>query len=233
MRVCEAILSRRLTPSSSTRRLSRHTGGKCSPQSARCWPCSRTGPATARGTVREAYIPNYMRRPRKSKTHGICNEITNLPHRPRNPLRLPKRRRQGRRPPRRLRPARRAAREARLRRALPHGGQGDAVGVVPLSFYMCTRWGHPAIRPSIHRSGPSQIHPSHEPRSLAPLPGAENNNKPGVKLPATLMVGGARVPITILEAVLKQTGVYAPMRKGRLSVFWGDQVRWLLLWVGR
>lgn len=59
---------------------------------------------------------------------------------------------------------------------------------------------------------------------LAPLPGAENNNKPGVKLPATLSVGGEQVPMTILEAVLKQTGVYAPMRKGRLSVFWGDQV---------
>ncbi len=59
---------------------------------------------------------------------------------------------------------------------------------------------------------------------LAPLPGAENNNKPGVKLPATLSVGGQDVPMTILEAVLKQTGVYAPMRKGRLSVFWGDQV---------
>jgi len=58
---------------------------------------------------------------------------------------------------------------------------------------------------------------------LAPLPGGENNNKPGVKLPATLTVGGERVPLTILEAVLKQTGVYAPMRKGRLSVFWGDQ----------
>lgn len=59
---------------------------------------------------------------------------------------------------------------------------------------------------------------------LAPLPGAENNNKPGVKLPSTVSVGGASVPLTILEAVLKQTGVYAPSRKGRLSVFWGDQV---------
>lgn len=26
------------------------------------------------------------------------------------------------------------------------------------------------------------------------------------------------------EAVIKQTGVYAPSRKGRLGVFWGDQV---------
>lgn len=60
---------------------------------------------------------------------------------------------------------------------------------------------------------------------LAPLPGAENNNKPGVKLPSCLTVEGARVPLTILEAVCKQTGVYAASRKGRLSVYWGDQVR--------
>ena len=30
--------------------------------------------------------------------------------------------------------------------------------------------------------------------------------------------------MTVLEAVIKQTGVYAASRKGRLSVFWGDQV---------
>lgn len=61
---------------------------------------------------------------------------------------------------------------------------------------------------------------------LAPLPGAENNNKPGVKLPASAPVGegGASVPLTILESVIKQTGVYAACRKGRLSVFWGDQI---------
>ncbi len=63
---------------------------------------------------------------------------------------------------------------------------------------------------------------------LAPLPGAENNNKPGVKLPATLLLTNnqetSRQPITILEAVIKQTGCYAKSRVGRLSVFWGDQV---------
>ena len=61
---------------------------------------------------------------------------------------------------------------------------------------------------------------------LAPLPGAENNNKPGVKLPATAPLGvdGAVVPLTILESVVKSTGIYASSRKGRLSVFWGDQV---------
>ena len=60
---------------------------------------------------------------------------------------------------------------------------------------------------------------------LAPLPGAENNNKPGVKLPSTVaLCSGSTVPMTILEAVIKQTSVYAPSRKGRLSVFWGDQI---------
>lgn len=59
---------------------------------------------------------------------------------------------------------------------------------------------------------------------LAPLPGSENNNKPGVKLPATIEIGGESVPMSILEAVIKQTGCYAKSRLGRLSVFWGDQV---------
>ncbi len=74
------------------------------------------------------------------------------------------------------------------------------------------------------RASAALYHTAGKGTRLAPLPGAENNNKPGVKLPATLSVGGHDVPMTILEAVLKQTGVYAPMRKGRLSVFWGDQV---------
>jgi len=52
---------------------------------------------------------------------------------------------------------------------------------------------------------------------MAPLPGGENNNKPGVKLP----VPGS---LSILESVIRQTGAYASSRKSRLSVFWGDQV---------
>ncbi len=59
---------------------------------------------------------------------------------------------------------------------------------------------------------------------MAPLPGAENNNKPGVKLPALVKVDGKDVPITILESVVKQTGCYSKSRRGRLSVFWGDQI---------
>eukprot|EP00466_Bigelowiella_natans_P016142 jgi/Bigna1/54291/estExt_Genewise1Plus.C_310075 len=59
---------------------------------------------------------------------------------------------------------------------------------------------------------------------LAPLPGSECNNKPAVKLPAVIKTDKDVFPLTILEAVIKQTGVYASSRKGRLSVFWGDQV---------
>ena len=59
---------------------------------------------------------------------------------------------------------------------------------------------------------------------LAPLPAAENNNKPGVNLPVAIPVGDQQAPLSILEAVIKQTGAYAASRKGRLSVYWGDQV---------
>ncbi len=59
---------------------------------------------------------------------------------------------------------------------------------------------------------------------LAPLPGSENNNKPGVKLPGLITIDNRQVPITILEAVIKQTSIYVSSRKGRISVFWGDQI---------
>lgn len=59
---------------------------------------------------------------------------------------------------------------------------------------------------------------------MAPLPGAENNNKPGVKLPGLVSLDGTMTPITVLESVMRQTSAYAAVRKGRCSVFWGDQV---------
>ncbi len=60
---------------------------------------------------------------------------------------------------------------------------------------------------------------------MAPLPGGENNNKPGVKLPAMIKLNNSQcTPMTILESVIKQTGCYSRSRKGRLSVFWGDQI---------
>ncbi len=76
------------------------------------------------------------------------------------------------------------------------------------------------------RSGASigMYHTAGKGTRLAPLPAAEYNNKPGVRLPGLLELDGTPVPITILEAVIRQTGIYAHSRGGRLSVFWGDQV---------
>ncbi|MCO4744288.1 MAG: hypothetical protein KC912_05830 [Proteobacteria bacterium] len=59
---------------------------------------------------------------------------------------------------------------------------------------------------------------------LAPLPGAEGHNKPGVRLPGLVDVDDRKTAITLLEAVLRQTALYANGREGRVSVFWGDQV---------
>lgn len=59
---------------------------------------------------------------------------------------------------------------------------------------------------------------------LAPLPATECNNKCAVKLPGIVELDGVRTPITLLEAVIRQTGVYASCRRRRVSVFWGDQV---------
>ena len=74
------------------------------------------------------------------------------------------------------------------------------------------------------KSSIAMYHTAGKGTRLAPLPGAENNNKPGVKLPIALAVGAEMVPMTILEAVIKQTSSYAASRPGRLSVYWGDQV---------
>ncbi|MDY6912550.1 MAG: hypothetical protein SVM79_09355 [Chloroflexota bacterium] len=59
---------------------------------------------------------------------------------------------------------------------------------------------------------------------MAPIPAAEANNKSAIKLPRLIEVHGKKIAITVLEAVIFQTGIFAASRKGRLCVFWGDQV---------
>ena len=56
---------------------------------------------------------------------------------------------------------------------------------------------------------------------LFPLTGCEYNDKSAIKLPSLIQNDQF---MTLLEAVIKQTAIYAPYRKGRLSVFWGDQL---------
>lgn len=59
---------------------------------------------------------------------------------------------------------------------------------------------------------------------LAPITGSEYNSKSRIKLAGMLKTRHGEVPMTLLEAILKQTALFAPKRKGRLSVFWGDQI---------
>lgn len=59
---------------------------------------------------------------------------------------------------------------------------------------------------------------------LAPITGCEYNSKSRIKLIGKLLEKGGSTPITLLEATLKQTALFAPKRRGRLSVFWGDQI---------
>lgn len=65
-------------------------------------------------------------------------------------------------------------------------------------------------------------HTAGQGKRLSPLTGSEHNNKSAVKLPA--YTGKLKGWMTLLDAVLKQTALFAQNRKGRLSVFWGDQL---------
>lgn len=61
-------------------------------------------------------------------------------------------------------------------------------------------------------------------KRMSPLCGTEGNNKPAVKLPSPMEVEKKPNFLTLLEAVLLSTQIFAKTRKGRLCVFWGDQV---------
>lgn len=65
-------------------------------------------------------------------------------------------------------------------------------------------------------------HTAGEGKRLYPLIASEYGNKGAIKLPSTIK--GHDEPLTLLEAVIKQTSIYAPARKGRFSVFWADQL---------
>lgn len=68
------------------------------------------------------------------------------------------------------------------------------------------------------------IHTAGKGTRIAPLPGSECNSKSNIKLPGIVNVDGEKEALTILEAVLMVTSIYAPSRGDRMSVFWGDQV---------
>lgn len=61
-------------------------------------------------------------------------------------------------------------------------------------------------------------------KRLEPLTAVERNNKPGVKIPSIRAPGQEAYPLTIIEAVIKQSMQMSLARRGRLSVFWPDQL---------
>ena len=61
-------------------------------------------------------------------------------------------------------------------------------------------------------------------KRMAPLCGTEGNNKPAIKLPRPLKMKEGNTLLTLLEAVVYSTQMFAKSRERRISVFWGDQV---------
>ena len=61
-------------------------------------------------------------------------------------------------------------------------------------------------------------------KRMAPLCGTEVNNKPGIKLPKMIKIEDKEVPLTVLEAAIFSTQIFANGSEGRICVFWGDQV---------
>ncbi len=61
-------------------------------------------------------------------------------------------------------------------------------------------------------------------KRMAPLCGTEVNNKPGIKLPKMIKIEDKEIPLTVLEAAIFSTQIFAKRREERICVFWGDQV---------
>ena len=67
-------------------------------------------------------------------------------------------------------------------------------------------------------------HTAGEGKRLYPISASVYGNKGAILLPSLVNVQGKKEPITLLEATLRQTSIYAPTRRGRFSVFWADQI---------
>lgn len=108
------------------------------------------------------------------------------------------------------------------------GGAGNALGTL-YAYQKAAEQAHKryAIDLSAAQAAGAAVaiyHTAGKGTRLAPLPGSEANNKSSVKLPSHIHCGQGSYILTMLEAVIRQTSLYASSRKGRLSVFWGDQI---------
>ncbi len=108
------------------------------------------------------------------------------------------------------------------------GGAGNGLGSLYAYIKACEKaqnlYGIDILEKQKSGASVALYHTAGKGMRLFPMAATEYNNKSGVKLPGLIILDGSREPITLLEAVIKQTALYAPDRKGRLSVFWGDQI---------
>ncbi len=101
------------------------------------------------------------------------------------------------------------------------GGAGQLLGTL-YAWRKLERYG---LDDLLARGGRVAIyHTAGKGMRLSPLQLAEGGDKSAVKLPRLIKIAGKETPLTILEAVIFQTGIFASSREGRLCVFWGDQI---------
>jgi len=109
-----------------------------------------------------------------------------------------------------------------------HGGAGNGLGTLNALMTAdarARRVGAPGLLHDLEAGARIGLyHAAGAGNRMAPLTACECADKSAVKLPALIEVGGRRVPMTILEGVIRQTAPYASTRRGRLSVFFADQV---------
>ncbi|MFO8100703.1 MAG: hypothetical protein R6U37_00825 [Dehalococcoidia bacterium] len=102
------------------------------------------------------------------------------------------------------------------------GGAGQLLGTLYAWEKART---HHDLQATLEQNGTiAMYHTAGKGTRMAPLPASEANNKSAIKLPRIIENDDGKRILTVLEAVIFQTGIFATSRQGRLCVFWGDQV---------
>lgn len=108
------------------------------------------------------------------------------------------------------------------------GGAGNGLGTLNAFLEadaILRKEGGPSLHQWLETGHPLALyHCAGEGKRLYPLSASEHNNKAAMKLPGLIPFEVTEDPITLLEAILKQTDPLVKMNTGRLSVFWGDQL---------
>ena len=107
-------------------------------------------------------------------------------------------------------------------------GAGNGLGTLYAYQQACSKakaeWGIDIAQRLEAGASVAIYHTAGKGKRLSPLTFSENCDKPAIKLPGFIELHNPTHFLTILEAVIKQTAIYAPAQAGRLSVFWGDQI---------